>query len=78
MKLAQYIRETGTNAAAFGRQVGVKNRQTMFKYIAGDRLPPPETARLIVEATDGKVTLLDLRPDLAPVLSKPSSLNAAA
>lgn len=69
MTLAEYIRETGINAAAFGRSVGVGNRQTMFKYMRKQRPVPLDVALRIVERTEGKVTLLDVWPDAERVLS---------
>jgi len=39
--------------------VGVKSRTTIHRYLSGERLPSPEVALRIYEATDGQVAFRD-------------------
>ncbi|MEW5729989.1 MAG: helix-turn-helix transcriptional regulator [Pseudomonadota bacterium] len=55
MKLKTYLAQTGTSAAEFGRRIGVTNRQTMSRYVAGSRIPKPELMALIFRETGGAV-----------------------
>jgi transcriptional regulator with XRE-family HTH domain len=50
---------TKMSHAAFGKKIGVE-QATVTRYLNGERFPPPETIRKIVEATKGKVTANDL------------------
>lgn len=45
--------------AAFADLIG-STQATVSRYLNGDRFPPPETIRRIVQATKGKVTADDL------------------
>jgi len=45
--------------AAFADLIGA-TQATVSRYVNGDRFPPPETIRRIVQATKGKVTADDL------------------
>ena len=59
MKLKTYLETKGITAAAFGALVGVNNKQTISRYIRGDRFPPADMLLRIREATDGTVTADD-------------------
>lgn len=59
MTLPEYLKAEKLSVAEFARQAGVKNKQTMHKYVHGMRFPPPETLRRIRRLTGGKVTADD-------------------
>lgn len=60
MRLRAWLDREGISATAFGQKVGVENRQTMSRYVRGERLPPAEVLKRIREATNGEVTYEDL------------------
>lgn len=66
MKLRDYITRTGISVAEFGRRVGVENRQTMHKYVNGDRTPDLELIDAIHRETGGAVTWRDFLPENRP------------
>ena len=59
MNLASYIEGLGISVAEFGRLIDVPNRQTVHKYVRGERFPPPATLARIREVTGGRVTADD-------------------
>ena len=59
MDLKTYLSNKGLSVPAFGRSVGVDNRQTMWRYVSGERMPPRDVLRRIREETDGQVTADD-------------------
>ena len=59
MKLGDYLRDEKLTVAAFGALVGVGNKQTMSRYVRGDRFPPADTLLRIREVTAGRVTADD-------------------
>lgn len=59
MTLREYLRHSGTKAAAFGRQIGVHNRMTILRYVKHERMPPRDVLLRIREATGGAVTADD-------------------
>lgn len=65
MKLADYIAANGLTPAAFARKAGVQP-STIFRLLNGSRRAESETAAKITAATNGLVTIQDLRPDLYP------------
>jgi hypothetical protein len=65
MKLKQYLDETKTTQAAFGALIGVRSRETVSRYIAGERMPRPKVMERIVAITGGKVMPNDFFPDEA-------------
>ncbi|WP_428410488.1 helix-turn-helix transcriptional regulator [Hyphococcus sp.] len=54
--LKQYLREVEEGFQDFAARVGV-SRQTLYRIVSGGQAPRPLTARRIVEATGGAVTL---------------------
>lgn len=56
MNLQAYIKKIGP--ARFAEQTGLTIR-AVYSYSSGDRQPSPKTARLIEQATKGKVKLKD-------------------
>ncbi len=71
LTLKQWLKQQKLDAAAFGRSIGVKNRQTMHKYVHRERAPNFQTAILIVEATGGMVPLnkMTKKPKKMPEVS---------
>jgi transcriptional regulator with XRE-family HTH domain len=59
MTLKQYLSNHGITQEEFGRLIGVK-RLSIARYLNGERLPSPKTAKRIVKATKGAVQLKDL------------------
>lgn len=62
MTLAEYLAATETSQAAFGDRVGVSQGR-VSQWLAGETIPA-EKAKAIEEATSGRVTRHELRPDL--------------
>jgi transcriptional regulator with XRE-family HTH domain len=60
MKLNEYIEEESITVSELSRRSGVPV-VTLWRYVKGEQKTiKPETALAICEATDGKVSLLDL------------------
>lgn len=59
MTLGQYLKQQELTQEAFGAKIGVK-RLSVARYLSGDRIPSPKTAKRIVKATKGAVQLKDL------------------
>lgn len=54
MKLEIYLARESLSVADFAEKIGVK-RQTVYSYINRQKVPSPETMKLIGEKTDGEV-----------------------
>lgn len=65
MNLADYLTANGLTPTAFARLAGVQ-ASTIFRILDGSRKAGVDVARKITAATNGLVTLTDLRPDLYP------------
>ncbi len=59
MKLADYLDWKGVPAGDFARRIGVNERESVRRYIAGTRIPAPAVMRKIMAETDGAVTAND-------------------
>ena len=59
MHLRTYLSRNGLTQSAFAKELGVK-RQTVDRWLRGDRVPRPEMMRQIARVTDGKVGPEDL------------------
>ena len=59
MMLSQYLKKHRVTQEEFGRSIGVK-RLSVSRYINGERIPSPKTAKRIVKVTKGAVQLKDL------------------
>lgn len=60
MKLKEYLNTNNISIEAFAVKMGL-TYHTLVSYISGRRRPTQNTARRILEATEGKVTIKDLR-----------------
>lgn len=60
MKLTEYM--NGRDVQAFADEIGI-HYTTVYKLMSGVRRASPKLAHKIAEATEGAVTLEDLRPD---------------
>ncbi|HWJ86904.1 MAG TPA: helix-turn-helix transcriptional regulator [Pelagibacterium sp.] len=58
MLLADYLRKRNLAAASFAQAIGV-SRQTVFRYISGERMPRRAILNRIEEETQGAVTASD-------------------
>jgi DNA-binding transcriptional regulator YdaS (Cro superfamily) len=58
MKLAQYLKDHSIHPADFAKSIGV-SKETVRRYIVGDRRPARKKLPVIVEATKGEVTAND-------------------
>lgn len=65
MDLQTYLAESGTTQEAFAKKLGV-TQGLVNQWLKGKVRIPPERWRAIYAATEGKVTLVDLRPDVFP------------
>lgn len=64
-QLEAYIKKHKMKQADFGRRVGV-TQGMVWQWIHGKRAVGPVRAHRIVAATNGEITLHDLRPDVFP------------
>jgi transcriptional regulator with XRE-family HTH domain len=60
MRLQDFLAAENISLAAFGRSIGVPNRQTISRYVRSERFPPPDVLVRIEEVTGGRVTASDL------------------
>lgn len=67
MRLAEWLETTDTTQHALARAAGVTQGR-ISQIIVGKEKPSLELTRRLVQATGGRVTLLDLRPDLTDLL----------
>lgn len=59
MKLEHYLNERGESVAMFCLRSRIRSRNTIYRYLRGERRPSPEYVQRIKTATGGMVTLLD-------------------
>ena len=59
MKLAAFIEEVGLSPAEFARSIGVNERESIRRYLRGERIPTPRVMRRIIAATEGRVSPTD-------------------
>lgn len=55
MKLAEYLSDAEIKASAFAERIGV-TRQTLWRYMSGERRPEWDVLERIAQATRGQVT----------------------
>ena len=68
MKLADFLSNADIKATAFAERIGV-TRQTLWRYISGERRPEWDVLERIQRETEGQVTpndFLDVDPRLLP------------
>lgn len=58
MKLADYLNDNGLTHADFAQAIGV-SKETVRRYMVGDRRPKPHIMEKIATATDCQVTAND-------------------
>ena len=58
MKLADYLKHHSIHPADFAKSIGV-SKETVRRYMVGDRRPDREKLLLIADATSGEVTAND-------------------
>lgn len=56
MNLETYLKRKKITPAEFGRQLGLKSRASVIRYISGERKPADDIMAKIKEITNGKVT----------------------
>jgi len=66
MKLADYLYENSMTPGLLRRKLGVTNRSTVWRWLAGERIPQPEMMLKIERLTDGRVTLSDFLDPTPP------------
>lgn len=66
-KIRAYLKENQLTQKQLAELAGVKP-QVISNICNGLRIPGEDVGRRIVEATNGKITYLDLRPDLADII----------
>ena len=59
MNLADYLKEHQLKPAQFARLLGVRSRETVHRYLRGERIPEPKILARIIEITDRRVQLHD-------------------
>lgn len=62
MKLASFLQQAEIKPSEFARQIGVP-RQTLHRYLAGERTPRSEVLNRIRDVTKGAVTPNDFFGD---------------
>lgn len=77
MTLDQFLQSKRLTRAAFAEQVGV-SRQTLQRYLAGERFPRRRVLRAIDAATGGLVTANDFVAEPATEASADAVTHAAA
>jgi DNA-binding transcriptional regulator YdaS (Cro superfamily) len=65
MKLNHYLRDENISQIEFGRRVGV-SQGMVWQWLRGVRRVSAEKVLAIEEATEGKVSRHDIRPDIYP------------
>ena len=78
MDLKAYLSHKKMTLAAFGVEIGVPNKQTISRYVRGERTPPVETIQRIEEATEGLVTLSDFATQRAVERAKRAPVSVDA
>lgn len=63
MKLQHYLDERGESIAMFCQRSRIASRNTIYRYLRGERRPCPAYVERIKTATGGAVTLLDWYDD---------------
>jgi transcriptional regulator with XRE-family HTH domain len=69
MKLSEYLDQPGASMAHFARRVGV-SKSMISRICAGKRIPSARVAYLIVNATEGLVTIDELLEPAKPQAKK--------
>jgi transcriptional regulator with XRE-family HTH domain len=59
MKLSEWMQVSGVNDQKLSEKLGI-SRSAVTQYRLGDRMPRPEILVKLVEATDNKVSPIDL------------------
>lgn len=59
MRLSKWLEKTGTGTTEFARRIDTTD-EAVRRYCQGRRMPEPEIAQRIVDATNGQVTVQDL------------------
>lgn len=76
MTLDEYRRASGLTLEQLADRLGVNGIhavRTVSRYVRMERRIPTDVALRIKDATEGKVTLADIRPDLAAVVQHASA-----
>ena len=71
MKLRAFMTEQQLSPAAFARILGDVSGEAVRLWASGRRMPEPEIAQRIVEATGGTVTVQDLHDTRLQFLRNP-------
>lgn len=74
MKLADYLSQAEIKPSAFAERLGV-TRQTLWRYMSGDRRPEWDVLERIRAETDGQVTPNDFLDDPVEVEPCPTPAN---
>nr|WP_321182385.1 helix-turn-helix domain-containing protein [Methylobacterium sp. Leaf122] len=77
MKLADYLSEAEIRPATFAERIGV-TRQTLWRYMSGDRRPEWDVLERIRTETGGEVTPNDFLEEAAPAEARNTSEAARA
>lgn len=64
MQLRSYIEGRDIDVGDFAASIGV-SRQSVWRYIHGERLPRRDVMARIAKVTKGRVTALDFYPETA-------------
>ncbi|MDP0500858.1 MAG: hypothetical protein Q7P63_12245 [Verrucomicrobiota bacterium JB022] len=61
MKLSEYLILNRIAPASFAKQVGLRSRTSIHRYLSGERFPNPEVMARITTSTGGTVTAEDFQ-----------------
>jgi len=65
MRLAQWLKDQDVSVPAFQERIGVRSRNTVYRYLRGEQVPEPKVMRRIIAATAGAVTANDFYDEAA-------------
>ncbi len=66
MKLADYLHRHRLTPSTLRRDLGVRSRATVLRYLTGERIPEPRILQKIIDITQGHVQLTDFLSDDLP------------
>lgn len=70
MQLSDFLFESGMSPADLRRILGIKSRETVWRYLTKRRIPQPQHIQRIIEISRGKVQLADFLDPNPPKCAK--------
>ena len=76
MKLSEFLAHTGIQPLEFGSRIGLKQPNSVYRYLRGERRPHGELLQAIIRESAGQVTANDFYD--VPLPQDVSSTDEAA